>query len=342
MPRRTVRERDPYNAGTPMEALCRPITPTDLFYVRNHFDVPEIEADEWRLRFGGVVERPLELALSDLRALPPRTLAVTLECAGNGRTRMRPVPSGTPWAFDAVSTARFTGTSLVHLLDAAGVRRGAVEVLFVGADGEEADPRSEAAFARSLPLDVARHPDTILAWGMNGSPLRPQHGHPVRLVVPGWYAVASVKWVARIDLLDAPFRGHWQTTKYVYDGMEGVPDGTPVEAMRVRAAIARPADGTSVPAGPVVVRGTAWSGAGRIRKVEVRVDDGAWVEAALGRSAGRHGATPWTWTWRARKGRRRIEARATDETGATQPLVPVWNHHGYGNNVVQRVEIDVD
>lgn len=340
-PRLTVREKDPYNAGTPMEALSEPVVPTDLVYVRNHFPVPEIDAGEWRLAVAGDVERSLTLALADLMALPPRTQAVTLECAGNGRSTMRPTPSGTPWAFDAVSTARFTGTSLSHVLEAAGVRKGTVEILFEGADGDPDEDGDTAPFARSLPLEVARHPDTILAWQMNGAPLTPGHGHPVRLVVPGWYAVASVKWLTRIVALDVPFGGHWQATKYVYDGMEGVPDGTPVTTMRVRAAIARPADGARLDEGPVEVEGTAWSGAGRIRKVEVAVDDGDWVEAALGEPAGRHGATPWTWSWRARKGKHVLAARATDESGATQPLEPVWNEHGYGNNVVQRVSVRV-
>lgn len=341
-PERTVREEDPYNAGTPMAALSEPIVPTGLFYVRNHYPVPELDAAVWRLAVGGDVERPLTLSLADLMALPPRTLAVTLECAGNGRTSMRPRPGGTPWAFDAVSTARFTGTSLAHVLEAAGVRKGAVEILFEGADGDPAeDGADRAPFARSLPLEEARDPDTLLAWQMNGAPLPAEHGHPVRLVVPRWYAVASVKWLTRIVALDVPFRGHWQSTKYVYDGMEGVPDGTPVTAMRVRAAIARPVDAAKVPEGPVEVEGTAWSGSGPIRKVEVRVDGGEWVEAALGEPAGRHGATPWTWTWRARKGKHAIEARATDGTGAAQPLEPVWNEHGYGNNVVQRVTVRV-
>lgn len=336
-----TREENPYNAGTPAAALSEPIVPNRLFYVRNHFAVPEIDAAGWRVRVEGEVERPLSLSLADLMALPPRSLAVTLECAGNGRARMRPPPGGTPWEWDAVSTARFTGTSLAHVLAASGVRPSAVEILFEGADRGEVEPGRAEPFARSLPLDAARHPETILAWEMNGEPLPPEHGFPVRLVVPRRYAVASVKWLARIAAIPVPFRGFFQANKYVYEGMAGVPDGTPVTAMRVRAAIARPADGERVPAGPIEIAGTAWSGEGAIRRVEIRVDDGPWLDATLGEPAGRHGAVPWVWVWRAARGRHVVSARATDDTGAAQPLEPVWNVHGYGNNVVQRVEVDV-
>lgn len=337
------REEDPYNAGTPMRALGAPLTPTRSFYVRSHFPVPELDPDDWRLVVDGEVERPLELSLGDLRGLPVRSMAVTLECAGNGRRAMDPVPGGTPWAFDAVSTAEFTGTPLYRVLDRAGVSAAALEIVFTGADRGVVADGGETAFERSLPWAVARDPDVLLAWAMNGERLAPGHGRPVRLVVPAWYGMASVKWLVRVRASLEPFRGWFQAERYVYRGRDGRPDGTPLRYKRVRAVIARPEEGASVAVGPVEVAGTAWSGGVPVERVEVSADGGGtWHDARLGEPAGHHAASPWRWTWRAeRPGRYVLAARATDAAGETQPLDPLWNTHGYGNNVVQRVAVEV-
>ena len=338
-----TREESPYNAGTPMRALAGPRTPSRSFYVRSHFPVPDLDPETWRLRVEGEVEESLELSLDDLRSLPARSLAVTLECAGNGRRAMDPFPGGTPWVFDAVSTAEFTGTPLYRVLDRAGVSPGATEIVFTGADRGEVEGGREVPFERSLPVAVARDPDVLLAWSMNGEPLPPRHGRPVRLVVPAWYGMASVKWLVRVQASAKPFRGWFQAERYVYRGREGRPDGTPLARKRVRAAIARPVDGETVSEGPVDVEGTAWSGGVAIRRVEVSVDGGArWHEARLGEAAGVHAATPWRWTWEPEAtGRHVLVARATDAAGEIQPLEPLWNALGYGNNVVQRVEVEV-
>lgn len=338
-----TREESPYNAGTPMGALGDPKTPVQHFYVRSHFQVPDLDPGAWRLRVDGEVETALDLSLDDLHGLPSRSLAVTLECAGNGRRAMEPFPGGTPWVFDAVSTAEFTGTSLYRVLDRAGVSPEAAEVVFTGADGGEVGDGREVAFERSLPVAVARDPDVLLAWEMNGEPLSPNHGHPLRVVVPEWYAMASVKWLVRIRASAERFRGWFQADRYVYREQEGRPDGTPLTYKRVRAVIARPADGESLHRGPVEVTGTAWSGGVPVRRVEVSPDGGAsWHEARLGEAAGEHAASPWRWTWQPeRAGRHVLMARATDAAGASQPMESRWNAHGYGNNVVHRVEVDV-
>lgn len=340
---RVVRAERPFNAGTPMAALADPTVPPDLFYVRSHFDVPEIDPEAWRLEVGGAVERPLALSLADLRELPRREVAVTLECAGNGRTRMRPVPGGTPWDLDAVSTGRFAGASLAHVLDRAGVADSAVEILFTGADRGEVAPGRTAAFERSLPVADARAPDTILAWEMNGAPLPAHHGRPVRVIVPRWYGVASVKWLARIEAIETPFDGFYQAQDYIYIGDPSVPDRAPVTTMRVRSVIARPADDDVVAAGPIEVAGTAWSGDAPVERVEISGDGGwTWTPAELGEPAGPHAAVPWRGRWTPPgPGRHQILARATDGSGATQPLEPVWNAQGYGNNGVQRVAVEV-
>ncbi|MCI0658785.1 MAG: molybdopterin-dependent oxidoreductase, partial [Acidobacteria bacterium] len=194
-------EENPYNAETPMRELSRVITPTELFYVRSHFDIPDLAPSTHRLQVEGAVRVPLDLGLREIMDLPSRSVTATLECAGNGRIGLKPRASGVPWAFGATSTAHFTGTSLHHLLDRAGIQDAAVEALFIGADRGEVEPGRTVAFERSLPLSLARHADTLLAWEMNGEPLTPLHGSPLRLVVPRWYAVASVKWLTRIRIL---------------------------------------------------------------------------------------------------------------------------------------------
>jgi DMSO/TMAO reductase YedYZ molybdopterin-dependent catalytic subunit len=335
-------ETRPFNAETPLDALAEPLTPTDSFYVRNHFDVPTLDEREFRLRVGGLVRRPLELSLEELRGFPERSVVATLECAGNGRALMAPPPKGTPWRFGAVSTARFTGTSLHNVLEKArGLLPAAVEVLFAGADRGEVSPGRAVTFERSLPPEVALRQDVLLAWQMNGEPLAPDHGRPLRLVVPGWYGVASVKWLVEISGIDRPFDGYYQREKYVYEGEPGTPDGEPVAAMRVRAAIAQPADGEKLATGPVQVTGTAWSGAGTVARVEVSSDGGrTWAEAALGTADSVYAAAPWRFTWiPPAPGDYVLVARATDSAGNIQPLEPVWNSHGYGNNVAQRVKV---
>lgn len=336
-------EAKPFNAETPLPALAEPVTPTRLFYVRNHFDTPRIEARAWRLRVDGLVERLREFSLEDVRALPQRRVITTLECAGNGRSQMSPLPPGICWGYGAVGTAEFAGIPLSTLLDQAGLRSTATEVVFVGADRGEVESGREMPFARSLSLDVARHPDTLLAWAMNGEPLTREHGFPLRLVVPGWYGVASVKWLVRISAASDTFDGHFQARQYVYKGQRGVPESTPVTRMRVRAVVARPADGAEVPLGPVEIAGTTWSGDAPIDRVEISVNDGhAWTGCALGEALSPYAAVPWRFRWLPpRSGSYTVTVRAIDRAGNTQPRDPVHNILGYGNNAAHRIRITV-
>lgn len=342
--RLVIVEREPLNAETPMEALAEPLTPADLFYVRNHFAVPSLDLSAWRLRVEGAVERALERSLADLQRLPSRTIAVTLECAGNGRTLLTPTPGGTPWRLGAVGTARFTGAPLSLVLDQAGLRPEAVELLFVGADQGEVQPGRVEPFARSLPVEEARGPDVLLAWAMNGQPLPAEHGFPVRLVVPGWYGMASVKWLVRIVALERAFEGYFQREHYRYvEGDDPVELAPPVTRARVRSLIVRPADGARLPLGPVEITGIAWSGYGPVIRVEVSVDGGAsWAEAELGADQGPYVARPWSFRWLPpQPGRYTVLARATDALGKVQPLSPPWNRQGYGNNACQAIEVVV-
>ncbi|MCM8749218.1 sulfite oxidase [Thermomicrobiaceae bacterium CFH 74404] len=342
--RLVIVEREPLNAETPPDALAEPLTPAELFYVRNHFAVPRIDPHAWRLRVEGAVERALELSLEDVQQLPSRTITVTLECAGNGRTLLTPTPGGTPWRLGAVGTARFTGAPLSLLLDRAGLRPEAVELLFVGADQGEVEPGRVEPFARSLPVEEARGPDVLLAWAMNDEPLTADHGFPVRLVVPGWYGMASVKWLARIVALEQAFEGYFQREHYRYvQSDDPVEDAPPVTRARVRSLIVRPADGARLPLAPVEFSGIAWSGYGPVTRVEVSIDGGAsWAAAELGADQGLYAARPWSFRWHPpQPGRYTVLARATDALGNSQPLSPQWNRQGYGNNACQAIQVVV-
>lgn len=332
------------NEEAPLHVLAEPVTPTEHFYQRTNFLVPEIDPANWSLSIGGAVRNALTLGLDELRALPAQSVTMTMECAGNARSLVTPLPPGQPWGLGAVSTARFKGVRLRDVLERAGVREGALEVLFVGADAGVVSPGRTVRFERSLPLDRALHPDVLLAWEMNGEPLPPRHGYPLRLVVPGWYGVASVKWLTQIRVLDAPFDGHFQTERYIYLAEPGIADGTPVTAMRVRALIVHPAEGEQLPSGAATtVRGTAWSGEAPVRRVEVSVDGGAtWRDAHLGAAASEYAAVPWSIAWTpVDAGRHVLLSRASDEAGNVQPMEHVWNELGYGNNAVHRLEVEV-
>jgi DMSO/TMAO reductase YedYZ molybdopterin-dependent catalytic subunit len=342
VPLLTVEER-PFNAETPLGDLSQAITPADLFFVRTHFDIPKLDPSEYRLAVEDGLRTVAPLTLSEIHALPARTITATLECAGNGRMLLEPPVPGVRWGFGAVSTARFTGASLHHLLERAGIPDSAAEILFVGADSGDVEPDRKVAFERSLPVSWARHPDTILAWELNGEPLTSPHGFPLRLVVPRWYAVASVKWITRIRFLKEPFQGHFQTEKYRYQSESGIPENSPVAAMRVRALVSRPFHGETLALGRAEIRGVAWSGEAPIREVEVSFDGGgSWRSADLERPSSEHSWTPWHIDWTPPSpGDYAIVSRATDAAGNTQPLSQAWNAQGYGNNAVQRVDVRI-
>jgi DMSO/TMAO reductase YedYZ molybdopterin-dependent catalytic subunit len=332
----------PFNAEAPLPALALPITPTPLFFVRNHFDVPVLDAAAWRVRVGGRVERDGSFGVDELKALPRHTVAVTLECAGNGRRLARPQPPGTPWHLGAVSTAEFTGVALRDVLARHGPLPGAAEIVFEGADAGVVDGGREEPFARSLPLERALDGTVLLAWAMNGEPLTPDHGHPLRLLVPGHYGMDSVKWLASITVTDGGFAGFFQRTHYVYtqDGRE--PEGAPLGRMRVRSLILEPAAGDEV-AGALHVSGVAWSGAGPVTGVELSDDGGgSWWPARLLPPPSPWAMCGWQTEWRPRDaGARTLMARATDAAGDVQPLEPVWNALGYANNAAHRVTVRV-
>lgn len=340
---RHVLEEEPLNAETPLVALSGQTTPTDLCYVRTHFGVPVLDRDSHRVAVGGAVSDPVDLTVDDLRQLPERSVTMTLECAGNGRRRMSPRPSGTPWLYGGVSSVRFTGTPLRHVLDRVGLEDGVEEIGFVGADEGQVGSGETVPFARSLPLDTALEPEVLLAWRMNGRPLPPEHGAPLRVVVPGWYAMASVKWLRRIEALREPFEGWFQSDRYVYRGEDGTPDETPVREIRVRSLVTSPPEGEVLGRGTLEVTGFAWSDGTPVARVQVSVDGGdSWEDASLEEGASRWAPTRWRLSWRPpAAGDYELVSRAVDAEGEAQPLTSRWNRLGYGNNAAQRVRVSV-
>jgi DMSO/TMAO reductase YedYZ molybdopterin-dependent catalytic subunit len=332
------------NRGMPLEALRYDITPTGLHYLLVHFDIPAVDAATWRLRLDGLVDRPLELTLDDLRSRPRVTVPVTLECAGNGRARLQPRPLSNPWLLEAIGTAEWGGTPLGPILDEAGLRDDASEVVFTGAD-RGVQGGVEHDYQRSLRLDDARRPEVLVVDEMNGMPLQPQHGFPVRLLVPGWYGMTSVKWLHRIEAVAEPFKGYQQAMAYHYRTDADDP-GIPVSRIRVRALMTPPGipdfftRRRLVDAGPVSLGGRAWGGRAPIRRVEVGVD-GDWSDANLEPLLGEFAWRGWKFEWNAEPGDHSLSCRATDADGDVQPIDIPWNYQGMGNNAVQSIEVTV-
>ena len=340
-----VRREQPLNCETSLAALIGGvITPSAHFYIRNHFATPVLDPEQHELTVTGMVARPLRLRMRDLRNMPSQSFIATLECAGNGRVHFDPPVDGEQWGFGAASTAEWTGVPLTEILDRVGLTAGAREVVFRGADAGLVDGgTAPVRFERALSVDDARSSGALIAYAMNGESLPLQHGRPMRLIVPGWYAVASVKWLTEIEVIGQPFDGFFQTKRYHYEWERG---GRvirePVGLQRVRALIAQPTDGASVAAAKFVVRGVAWSGVAPIARVDVSVGEGPWQPARL---IGHHRPHSWQW-WELftrcdGRGPRTVRARATDQAGHTQPEQPGWNRFGYGNNAIHTISIAV-
>jgi DMSO/TMAO reductase YedYZ molybdopterin-dependent catalytic subunit len=337
------------NPGMPLEALRHPVTPIGMHYVLVHFDVPAIDDASHELVVDGRVRAPLALTMDELRARPAVSMPVVMECAGSGRAHLAPRPVSAPWHDEAIGCSEWTGTPLRGVLEEAGLLDDAVEVLFAGCD-RGLDQGVEQDYERSLPVEEALRDDVLLAYAMNGQPMPPSHGFPLRLVVPDWYGMASVKWLRSITAIAEPFEGVQQTVLYRYRRSEDEP-GTPVTRKRPRALMAPPgipeflSRVRHVRAGPTPVTGRAWSGDGPVRRVEFSADGGrTWADARLEDQLGPHGWTGWSYQWEAAEpGDYELCVRATGASGETQPLAAedLWNRGGYGINAVQRVAVRV-
>jgi DMSO/TMAO reductase YedYZ molybdopterin-dependent catalytic subunit len=345
-----IRQKEPANLEFPFPTLDSFITPNERFYVRNHFAVPRLDVAAWRLKVEGAVARPLELDYDELRKLPARTLTATLECTGNSRVFLVPKARGVPWELGAVGNARWTGVPLAALLDRAGLRDQAVEVILEGADAGEIseEPKSPGTihFARSLPVAKARQDNVLLGYQMNGTDLPTAHGFPLRAVVAGWYGMASIKWLTRIVVTDSPFQGYFQTFDYsIFERRAGLPVLVPVTELEVKAEIARPVQDEVVPTNTAYrIHGAAWTGESEVTKVEVSTNGGrSWVEARLLDKAVRNAWRLWEYEWQtpARPGHHTLMARATDRRGRVQPLERDSDRRNYLISHVLPIAVEV-
>ena len=346
-----TRQKDPDNLEFPFASLNSFLTPNEQFYVRTHFEVPKVEAGEWRLKVEGAVDKPFEIGLDGLREMKAHTLTALLECSGNSRVLLKPPQVGIRWEQGGVSNAEWTGVPLAELLKKAGVRDGAVEVILEGADkGSFTDPLPKTPgvvhFARSLPLKKAMRPEVLLAHKMNGKDLPPAHGFPVRAVVAGWYGMASVKWLKRIVVTDRPFNGYFQTLTYtIWERRHGQATLVPVTEVDVKAQIARPTLNEVVAAGnPYRVFGAAWAGEPDVEKVEVSTDGGkTWERARLLDKPVRYSWRLFEYEWKVpeKGGPRVLMARATDSRGRTQPMKRDPDRRDAMITHVQPIEVEV-
>jgi DMSO/TMAO reductase YedYZ molybdopterin-dependent catalytic subunit len=321
------------NQETRLETLRGYLTPASHFFVRNHTTTPVLDARTWRLRVeGNALQRPLELGFDDLLRLPSRSVTCFVECAGNGRgffnELMGKVASGTQWHLGGIGVAEWTGVPLGSVLELAGVRRDTprdiLNVLVEGLDSVKVN--------RPMSLGKALEDDTLLAYAFNGEPVPPDHGFPVRAIVPGWVGINNVKWVGRIEVRDTAIDVPTTTKTYVLDGPD-YPSKVVLRQQTIKSAVALPWGGT-VPAGRQRVRGFAWSPVGRISRVEYSLDrGGTWQPAALREPGLARAWARWDFEWDARAGDHVIITRATDDQGNTQPSRIPWNAQGYGYNV---------
>ena len=333
----------PYVGETPQVALGRWLTPNPLFYVRSQFEYPNLDVDSWRLQLTASNDKKIYFSLEEIKQLPKHTLPITLECAGNNRADLDPVAPGNQFNNGAVSNAVWSGTTLNSLLENVDLDDDVVEILFEGADvGSPTDGKDPEPYLRSISLELAKHDDTLLAYEMNGEDLPLEHGYPIRLLVPGWYGMAHVKWLTKITALTKPFSGYFQGEKYVLRYKDGTEK--PVQEMQVKSSITSPIENETLRCGTVYhVKGHAWSGRTNIAKVEVSVDDGnSWNGAQLTGPSEQYSWQPWTYEWIPKSpGRYTILSRATNDKGTQQPSESIWNELGYQVNGIKSISVQV-
>ena len=345
-----IREREPVNFEFPFHQLQSFLTPNDLFYIRSHFKAPTLDKDSYELRIDGALKTPLVLSYGELRKLPAETRAATLECAGNSRVFLVPQVEGAQWELGAVGNAEWTGVPLRVLLEQAGLADDAMEIVFEGADRGKAKerpaPPQPISYARSLLRSKALAPEVLVAYQMNGRDLPRDHGYPVRLIVPGHYGMASVKWLTRIYAVREAFHGYWQTSDYgFWDELDGKPIRRPLSEMKLKSQIARPNMYEVLAAGePYTVFGAAWCGNSHVTELEVSTDDGqSWTAAEFLDDVKSFAWRRWQMVWQVPRqgGRYRLVARAKGANGCSQPATHDANYGTYVINHLLPIEVFV-
>jgi DMSO/TMAO reductase YedYZ molybdopterin-dependent catalytic subunit len=335
-----IRQKDPNNLEMPFDQLGEFITPSELFYIRSHFPVPELDPAAFRLSIRGAVRSELSLSYADLRAMPSRTCIATLECAGNGRVFLAPPVPGAQWELGAVGNAEWTGVPISVLLESAGLADDVCDIVLEGADRgvpkEEPKPPVPISYARSIPRARAMEPDVLIAYQMNGQDLTPDHGYPLRAIVPGYYGMSSVKWLTNIVAVTRPFQGYWQTSDYAYwDDSNGIPVRRPLSEIKLKSQIARPRVYERLqPGRAYIIFGAAWAGDTDVAEICISLDGGAsWVQGDFIDPIGRHAWRRWKYDWitPTRPGRYTLMARAT---GKDQRPQPEGHHPNFGGYVI--------
>ena len=334
----------PRDLEMPVEDFIDEITPVEHFFVRCHTMIPQVKLPDWKLEIAGLVEHPLSFTLADLKKLPRAELVSVLECAGNGRSFYRPPVAGAQWRFGGVGNARWTGVRLKDVLEKCVTKPAVTQLLL---DGADVPLVKMPKFRRTLEIAKAMHPDTLLAWEMNGKPLTADHGFPLRVIAPGWASDSWVKWLTRIELLDHDFDGFWMKTAYRHPAQHVAPgtavdpkDMIPVTNLNVKSVIAHPGEWAGP--GVVTVQGVAWSNASPVSKVEISTDAGkTWSPAEFTGKATKYGFRKFIYTWEAAEGRYTLTSRATNEAGQAQPLEPEWNPNGYLYNAAQTMLVTI-
>lgn len=343
-----VRSARPYDVEMPLSGFQHYLTPIENFFVRSHHYTPTVELASWKLSIEGNVANKVSFTMDDLKKLPKVEVVSVLECAGNGRGLFEPSMPGLQWEFGGVGNGKWTGVRLVDVLKKAGVKESSIEVLF---DGADVPVGTMPEFQRSVPIKRALHPNTMLAYEMNGQTLPVAHGFPLRLIVPGWASDSWVKWLTRIEVRDKEFDGFFMKTAYRYPeklaapGVAVPPDKMrPVQSLRVKSVIAAPANGSQLGAGKAAaISGAAWAGdSSPVTGVDVSVDGGrSWKPAAFGPEKSQFGWRLWKYNWTPTdEGYHNVMARAKTAT-EIQPFAQEWNPSGYQNNAVHRIGVAV-
>ena len=344
-PEMKMHSERPLTASGTAEHHHYAVTPSDRMFVRNNLLTPDIAADKHVLRVKGLVDRPLELTLGELKRMPVFTTQSMVECAGSGRTGFSPTPRGTPWPqTGGMGCPRWTGVSLADVLRAAGVQPGAAHVAFTGSDFGALP--TIPPVTRSIPMWKATERHTMIAFDMNGAALPKVHGYPLRMVVPGWAGSASTKWLSTIDVLAAPFKGPYMDESYriparpVMPGDKMPANAVSTESWPVKSMITHPAPNARFPAAKaVLVEGRAWAGDNDISRVELSFNEGvSWVNAYLEARGDKYAWRTFSYEYRPRApGYVTVLARAADDKGSVQPMIAAWNPLGYFWNGVHRV-----
>jgi len=342
----TTRSLQPENQESPIHFLSSWLTPDKYFYRRNHFSYPVLTSKHLWLQISGNISQPRFFHLYEMISLPVKSLILPLECAGNKRAHFHPKVYGEQWEDGAISQGKWTGVPLFYLLEQTGFSKNTKEIVFEGADfGRKPNKDNMIPYRRSLPLEKALHPDTIIAYQYNNKSLDYKHGYPFRLIVPNWYGMASVKWLNKIEIIDHSFEGPFQTEDYVYyPHKNNDQESYPVTTLHVNSIIQQPLPFTVLNTGIHKIKGIAWTGKGVVTEIEVSLNNGdTWKQAVLERSNDPYAWTKWFLLWHAeKKGEYSIYVRAKDSHGRVQPLQPFWNRMGYGYNAVSKVNVKIE